>query len=168
MSEVRVCVRDHRGDYWMNMHGSDGDRLIAACSHTPRTLDELCAACEHYAKGATKWVQYFERGRLFLRHGSGLVIIDLTARLIAIDSGYSDPQLIGQVRYHAGSACSSEQIGYDLTAHQWKLTTTTTDWQQQARLRLLHLQGVQQNCPEQSARTFGCERVTAKKRRTIN
>lgn len=158
MSDIRLCVRDHEGDHWTDIHGSMGDRLIAACSRTPRTLAELCAACEHYAKGSTAWVKWFQRGRKFQRFDSGLVIIDLTARLIVVDSGYSDPQLVDQVAYHNGQFRTCEMVNYDLTCDQWWITSRSSDWQSLARVRLLHLQGIANNDPEQTARTFGCER----------
>lgn len=157
MSDIRLCVRDHEGDHWTDIHGSDGDRLIAACSKNPQTLAELCTAAETYAQGAARWVQYFERGRNFHRWDAGLVIIDLTARLIVVDSGYSNPQLVDQVYYHNGSCKTSTAIPYDLTTLEW-CRSDLVAWQALARRRLLHLQGIRDNSPYQSGRTFGCER----------
>ena len=159
MSDIRICVRDHAGDHWTDIHGSMGDRLIAACSRTPRTLAELCADCEHYAKGSTAWVKWFQRGRKFEPVDAGLVIIDLTARLIVVDSGYSNPQLVDQVYYHNGSCKTSTAIPYDLTADDWLITKDLLrriDWQPLANRRWEHLQGIRNN-PEQSRRTFGAD-----------
>jgi hypothetical protein len=159
MSDIRLCVRDHEGDHWTDIHGSDGDRLIAACSNNPQTLAELCKAAETYAQGAARWVQYFERGQNFHLWDAGLVIIDLTARLIVVDSGYSDPQLVDQVYYHNGSCKTSTAIPYDLTADDWLITKQVQEWETLARRRRDHLHGVVHAHPlEQSPWTFATAR----------
>ena len=159
MSDIRICVRGDDGDHWCNLHGSDGDRLIAACASMPRSLAELCRAAETYARGATDWVHFFHAGHNFSRWDAGRVIIDLTSRLIVVDSAYSDPQLVDQVYYHNGSCKTSTAIAYDLTADDWLLTKDLVrriDWQPLANRRWEHLKGIR-NSPEQSRSTFGAD-----------
>jgi hypothetical protein len=86
-----------------------------------------------------------------------MVIIDLTSRLIVVNSGYSDPQLVDQVYYHNGSCKTSTAIPYDLTADDWLITKDLLrriDWQPLANRRWEHLHGIRNN-PEQSRLTFG-------------
>jgi hypothetical protein len=85
------------------MHGSRADRAIAALSADPVTLEELEDASARFARPRPN-------GRFFakLRPGlcdepydAGLVVVDLVARLVVVDSTYSSPGKEGTVEYLA-------------------------------------------------------------------
>jgi hypothetical protein len=93
MSEVRLVVREADRDWSGTMHGSDADRAIAALSADPVTLEELEHAVGRFARPSP-------HGPLFANlrpglhnepHDAGLIVIDLLARLVAIDSSFSSP-----------------------------------------------------------------------------
>jgi hypothetical protein len=129
MSEVRLIVREADRDWSGTVHGSDADRAIAALSADPVTLEELEDASARFARPGA-------HGRFFanLRPGlhaepydAGLVVIDLLARLVAIDSTYSAPGLEGVVEYHDGHCCTQTALRYHL-ADDWFFLSDTNSW----------------------------------------
>lgn len=104
MSEVRLVVRDADCDWSGTIHGSDADCGIAALSADPVTLQELEAAMARYAKPSRsgQFLSNLRRDSCDEPHDAGLVVIDLEARLILVDSTYSSPGLTGHVAYHNG------------------------------------------------------------------
>src|SRR6478609_7580711 len=99
MSDIRLIVRDADRDWYGIIHASFADRVIAALSADPVTLEELEAATARFAK-PTPDSRMFSNisGRVRDEpYDAGLVAIDLVARLVAVESTYSSPGLTGYV-----------------------------------------------------------------------
>jgi hypothetical protein len=93
MSEVRMVVREAQRDWSGTIHGSHTSEAIAALSADPVTMEELETAVGRFVKRNPER-RYFSN----LRPGSnaepydaGLVVIDLVARVVVVNSTYSSP-----------------------------------------------------------------------------
>lgn len=136
MSEVRLVVREAKQDWSGTIHGSDADLAIAALCADPVTLAEFKTA-------ASRFVRPDNRKSLFqsLRPGfqdepydAGLVVIDLVARLVAIDSTYSSPGPVGSIRYRAERNEDDVVLPYHL-ADDWLFFYDSLMWQASADQR---------------------------------
>jgi hypothetical protein len=67
-------------------------------------------------------------------HDAGLVVIDLFARLVVVDSTYSSPGPAGDVWYHNGQCCTSSALRYHL-ADDWLFTSDGDHWEHVAQER---------------------------------
>lgn len=123
-------------DWSGTIHGSDADRAVAALSADPLTLAELEDAAARFAKPDL-------HGRFFanLRQGmndrpydAGLVVIDLMARLVVVDSTYSFPGKEGTVQYHDGICCTQTGLRYHL-ADDWLFLQDGNQWHHLAEAR---------------------------------
>jgi hypothetical protein len=129
MSEVRLVVREAERDWSGTIHGSCADQAIAALSADPVTLDELEAAVTRFAKRAPQF-RFFSNlspGLCDEHYDAGLVVIDLVARLIMVDSTYSSPGLDGSVHYHDGHRSTDMDLRYHL-AGDWLISTERETW----------------------------------------
>lgn len=136
MSEVRLVIREEARDWSGVVHGSLADRAIATLSADPVTLAEVEAACARFEK-PTANLRLFANLSAGLRdepHDAGLVVVDLIARLIVVDSTYSSPGLKGEVCYHDGKCATEKPSRYHL-AGDWLLTCESREWQALAERR---------------------------------
>jgi len=136
MSEVRLVVREDVREWSGTIHGSCADRAVAALSADPVTLEELEIAVERFAKPVPK-CRFFAN----LTHGlcddpydAGLVVIDLVARLVVVDSTYSSPGREGIILYHDGQCCTETRLRYHL-ADDWLFSTDRNEWRYVAEER---------------------------------
>lgn len=128
MSEVKLVLRDSTRDITDTCHGSTAQRLVAALSADPMTIEELDVALERFEAWAS-------RSPFSIRQpgcddepwDAGLVVIDLAARLVVVDSIYFSPSPTGSVNYHNGRHCTDIEVCYDL-ADEWILTTNSHNW----------------------------------------
>jgi hypothetical protein len=60
-------------------------------------------------------------------HDAGLVVIDLAARLVVVDSKYSSPSSVGYVRYRHGQNRTDVHLSYHL-ADDWLFTRDSEQW----------------------------------------
>src|SRR5205814_1285197 len=108
MSETRLNILDNSRIYHGVLHASIADRCIAALSAEPETFAELEAALGRYQKPSDSLgslASLRPSAQMdFEPWDAGIVIIDLTARLVAIQSTYSQPEPEGTVSYHDGQA----------------------------------------------------------------
>jgi hypothetical protein len=138
MSETRLNILDHSGIYEGVIHASIADRCIAALSAEPETLAELEEALARYEKpadgtGALASLRPSHQINFEL-WDAGLVIVDLAARLIAINSTYSQPAREGTVTYHDGHAETDLSILYQLS-DSWELLSCVESYRAQASVR---------------------------------
>lgn len=134
MSEVRLLVREAGRDWSGTIHGSCADRAIAALSADPVTLDELERATGRFAKVRGRHFANLRPGLNDEPYDAGLVVIDLEARLIVVDSTYSCPERRDWVEYHNGRCATSTLIPYHL-ADDWLITGDRTQWRALAEQR---------------------------------
>src|SRR5437762_8223900 len=76
------------------VHGSLGDAVIAALSAEPETIGELELAVGRFIKPSEGWSEFgsLRAGADFEPYDAGIVIVDLAARIVMLDSTYSAPQ----------------------------------------------------------------------------
>jgi hypothetical protein len=153
MSEVKLNIVDAERVLHGTIHGSVADRCVAALSAEPETIGELEAtlnryikppdSCRHFAwfcsmpylstfdsssDGSERSCNY--RPELdTVPWDAGIVVIDLAARIVAIESTYSQPGPEGEVFYHDGHASTDVPILYrvpgdwlfvnSVDAYQW-------------------------------------------------
>jgi hypothetical protein len=124
MSEIKLVVRDEMRDVSVICHGSDAHRVVAALSADPFTIDELEAALQRFMT--------VDRNEFF--HGaeqciddapwdSGVVVIDLAARLITVNSTYFTTTHSGQVYFRNADECTNTAVGYSLLKNGKSPTT---------------------------------------------
>ena len=103
MSEVRLVLRDAERDLSGTIHGSVGDAAVAALSADPVTIEELNVALERFraTHGDRGFFAWFGPGINDEPYDAGLVVIDLAARLVVVDSTYSSPGHRGRRRERA-------------------------------------------------------------------
>jgi len=130
MSEVRLVVREAERGWSGTIHGSCADRAIAALSADPITLDELEAATARFEKPTpgSRFFTNLRQGTCAEPYDAGLVVIDLAARLVVVDSTYSCPGLQGTVEYHDGQSCTQTGLRYHL-ADEWCFVSDAENWQ---------------------------------------
>lgn len=136
MSEVRLVIREAGHDWSGTVHGSAADRAIAALSADPVTLTELATALARYEHPALgrRFFANLSVGLCDEPHDAGIVIIDLTARLVVVDSTYSSPGLTGAVCYHDGQFATEKWLPYHL-AEDWLFVRDRSQWQAKADQR---------------------------------
>jgi len=129
MSEVRFIVRESERDWSGTMHGSSADRAIAALSADPVTLAELEAACARFAKPSSnrRFLASLSPGLCDEPNDAGIIIIDLVARLVVVDSTYSSPGPTGEVSYHDGQSNTDTWLRYHL-AEDWLVISDHGQW----------------------------------------
>lgn len=136
MSEVRLVVREVDRDWSGTIHASWADRAIAALSADPVTLEELEAATARFAKPMppARFFSNLSPGKCDEPHDAGLVVIDLVARLVVVDSTYSSPGQTGSVDYHTGQCCTHSSLRYHL-AKDWRFVSDPNQWRHIAQER---------------------------------
>lgn len=114
MSCIRLVLTDPAQTLGGDVHGSIGDAAIAALSAEPETIHELELALARFAKRSGDWSPFASLypGENFEPYDAGIVVVDLAARVIVLDSTYSAPQPISQT----SRTGSDEQL--DLDAEQ--------------------------------------------------
>ncbi|SIN87812.1 hypothetical protein SAMN05444166_1403 [Singulisphaera sp. GP187] len=129
MSEVRLVVREASHDWSGTIHASCADRAIAALSADPVTLMELDAAVARFAKpdAQRRFFANLSLGMCSESHDAGLVVIDLIARLVVVDSTYSSAGPEGVVEYHDEKCCTETGLRYHL-ADDWLISSDRGQW----------------------------------------
>ena len=127
MSEVRLVVREAECDWSGTIHGSCADRAVAALSADPVTMEELETATERFAKPSPdrRFFANLSPGLCDDPYDAGLVVIDLVARLVVVDSTYSAPGSKGAVWYHDGRMLQGDGLRYHL-ADDWLCSSDST------------------------------------------
>ena len=136
MSEVRLVVREAEHDWSGAVHGSLTDRAIAALSADPLTLTDLETACSRFEQPSPNHrpFSHLSAGLCDEPHDAGLVVIDLVARLVVVDSTYSSPGSSGVVDYHDGEGATNVALRYHL-ADDWLLVDDRFQWSDLAAKR---------------------------------
>jgi hypothetical protein len=135
MSEVRLVIRDAQRDINDTRHGGFADRVVAALSAEPETIEELEAALVRFeAPDDYGFLRGFSKGINDEPYDAGLVVVDLAARLVVCDSTYSYAGRDGYVSYHNGKCASEVAVRYHLS-EDWKFSSEAIDWEVQAKHR---------------------------------
>ena len=129
MSEVRLVVRESARDWSGTVHGHLADCAVAALSADPVTLAELETACARFLKPRARrpFFAALSPGSCDDPFDAGIVVIDLVARLVMVDSTYSAPGLTGEVCYRNGASATDKWLSYHL-AKDWLFTSDHGQW----------------------------------------
>jgi len=94
MSYIRLNLIDFNKTVSGEVHGGVGDAVIAALSAEPETIGELELATARFMKATDGQsdLHGLQRGEDFEPYDAGIVIVDLAARIVMLDSTYSAPQ----------------------------------------------------------------------------
>ena len=130
MSEIRLNIIDAKGAIQGAVHASIGDAVIAALSAEPETVGELEAALGRFNKHLEQQSLFasFDPGVNTRPWDAGVIIVDLAARLVAVESSYSDPQAHGTVNYHDGDASTNVWLSYQL-APDWVFLSSALEYE---------------------------------------
>jgi len=114
MSEVMLNILDGSRECHGTVHGGFADTAVAALSAEPETIEELRHAITRFQKplGDSSTFSGFDAGTDFIPWDAGIVIIDLAARVVAMESSYSQPAAAGNVRYHNGREATGVNLEY--------------------------------------------------------
>jgi hypothetical protein len=145
MSEVKLNLVDANTILSGTIHGSEADRCVAALSAEPETIAELAAALVRYSRGSDPFALFQANTEIDSEpYDAGIVIIDLAARVVAVDSTYSSPSVEGEVDYHDGEHATDISIPYRLPddwrfvnsieAYRWTSKRRRIERQSQPRL----------------------------------
>ena len=100
MSYIRLIVTDQTQTINGEVHGYFGDALVAALTAEPETVEELEVALARFIRPPSDLSPFarFRKGENFEPYDTGVMVIDLAARVVAVDSSYSQPSAEGEVR----------------------------------------------------------------------
>lgn len=165
MSEVRQVIRDARRDVSGTWHGSMAERLVAALSAEPETIEELDAALARFiqpdcdrvavaepASGSARpalpsdalaepvahrrsFFGSFSAGIKDQPWDAGVVVVDLAARLVVYETKYASLGPEGYVTYHDGHAATEHHLRYHLPDDWMFVSNMQSDWRSLADTR---------------------------------
>lgn len=97
MSCIRLNITDQKQTTNGEAHGCFGDALVAALTAEPETVEELGLALARFIKPQSDLSPFawFREGENFEPYDAGVVVIDLAARVVAVNSSYSQPSAEG-------------------------------------------------------------------------
>ena len=151
MSEVTLTIMDAHRAIHGRTHGSIADKVVAALSAEPETIEELEAAIARFIKptGERGLFGFFSEGicedaclcffaSTAMRKNKsldvGIVLVDLAARVAAGESTYSSFQKQGQVQYHDGSTATDVWVNYQ-APDDWLFISHIDGWRALAQRR---------------------------------
>ena len=128
MSQIRINIIDETRAISGILHGSTGDVLVAALTAEPETIEELETAVERFIKPESDWSIFrsFSKYEDFEPYDAGLLIIDLTAKVIMADSTYSYYSKTGKIRMQADNG-EDFDVHYKLS-DDWKNITSAPEY----------------------------------------
>jgi hypothetical protein len=100
MSEIRLNIITNTQTISGTIHGSFGDVMVASLTAEPETVEELETAIQRFIKRESDWSFFrsFRKSENFEPYDAGLLVIDLSAKVIMADSTYSYYSTEGTVR----------------------------------------------------------------------
>ena len=132
MSEIKLNLLDSHTLVVGTVHGSTGDRLVAALSAEPETIEELEAAFKRFEKdGQVFGIPPCHSKRCEIDDrpwDAGILVIDLAARIVACESTYCSPSRGGTVEYHDGTQCTGFPLKYRLS-NDWLILDSTEEYE---------------------------------------
>src|SRR3989442_5326645 len=113
MSEVRLNIIDCEGAVHGTVHGSISDAVVASLTAEPQTLVELETALGRFIKpNDQRPFALFSAGVNDEPWDAGVVLVDLTAHVLAAESLYAQPEKEGEVAYHDGTKATDVAVLY--------------------------------------------------------
>ncbi len=124
MSEIMLNVLDADRTCHGSVHGSVGNRIVAALAADPATIDELGRALGRYMRtdrylqsdGSHAVFHHWKDGISHDPWEAGIVYIDLVGRLVVGESTYSSHGHRGTVDWHDGDSATKHCLPFSLAA----------------------------------------------------
>jgi hypothetical protein len=116
MSEVRLNLLDGSHSITGTPHGCVADAAIAALSAEPESIEELKDAVTRFIKPIDSFQPFssFRPGTGNEPCDSGIVFIDLAARVAGAEWSYSELLMEGEVQYHDGTNLTDLWLPYQV------------------------------------------------------
>jgi hypothetical protein len=116
MSYIRLNIADQHQTIHEEVHGYFGDALVAALTAEPETVGEFVASLARFIKAESESpFAGFRQGEDFEPYDAGVVVIDLAARVVAVESSYSRPSTEGSFRVVSDFAEEDVYVPYRLS-----------------------------------------------------
>lgn len=138
MSVVMLTIRDRHRSMTGKVAGNVAHAVWAALSAEPETIVELLVAMGRFIAPSHigTVTQPLEDGVSLESADSGMLLIDLAARLAIDRNRYFQAELEGELSYHDGESSTGLHIYYELPS-DWRIIDDTTHWRSlSAELRL--------------------------------
>ena len=91
MSQIAMTILDGARAIHGQPHGSFVDSVVAALGAEPESIEDLQAALARFRSGDRRELSCWGSGQELEPYDAGLVIVDLAAKLVMIESTYSSP-----------------------------------------------------------------------------
>lgn len=128
MCEVRLVVRDIEQDWSGAVDAGSAQRVIASLAADPVTRAELESAFRRFEKRSKHSpLVSLSPGLCDEPCDGGLVVVDLVARLVAVDSTEVEAANSGAVEYHDNGSGTDVWLRYCLAA-DWLLVSDRQSW----------------------------------------
>jgi hypothetical protein len=123
MSEIKLNLIDSQRVLHGMVHASVADRAVASLTAEPETISELELALTRFERPLSELghFSWFTESQVIDEEpwDAGLMIIDLPARVVAVESTYSHPAEEGHVTFHNGEHMCELNIPYHLS-DEWQ------------------------------------------------
>ena len=123
MTLYRVNIYAVEGNVYGQLRGAECERLMAALSADPETIEELELALTRYGRrpAGRGWLGDWQPGLAPGPNGFGVMHLDLVARVLAVDAQAFTPRHTGAIRWHDGRRKTDVKLPYRIDAN-WHLT----------------------------------------------
>lgn len=99
MSQIRLNIIDQNQKISGDIHGSFGDVIVASLTADPESIEELESAIQRFVpRESSSFFSWFRKYENFEPYDAGLLVVDLSAKVIMADSTYSYYSTKGTVR----------------------------------------------------------------------
>jgi hypothetical protein len=136
MSEILLNVLDAERSIHSRVHGNHADRVIAALSADPESIEDLDSALGRYMdrSGRRGLFEDWNDGVCPEPWDAGIVWVDLPARLVASDSTYSSLEQHAAVLWPGAEPQSDLTLPYHLS-DEWLLTEDVEQFERLSQQR---------------------------------
>lgn len=136
MSYVRLNIIDKNRTISGDIYGAEGDAVVAALTAEPETIEELALAMARFSKRShdSPPFAWFHKGEDFEPYDAGILVVDLAARVVAVESTYSLPSRKGEVYYHNGTERTDIPLRYELS-DDWHFVRSIPEYEGVSRRR---------------------------------
>jgi len=135
MSEIKLNIITANGAINGEVHGSFGEALAASLCAEPETIEELETALQRFIECESDWspFRWFKKHADFEPYDAGIVVIDLAARVLVVDSTYSSFSKEGTIRI-ADDDGEDFDLPYRLP-DDWQIVRSIPEYEGLARVR---------------------------------
>ncbi len=135
MSEIRININDQNQTISGDIHGSFGDVIVASLTAEPETIEDLETAIQRFIKSESDWSLFrsFRKSENFEPSEAGLLVVDLSAKVMMADSTYSYYSTEGKVRIKTDTG-EDFNLPYQLS-DDWKYVRSMPEYKGMAKVR---------------------------------